>query len=86
MLTEFRRRSYPGEELDLEDGLGNVEGKLLDLEGNVGKTCTQLEAVTTQSDEILSSLLGSSVKSSAACPTFRTRPIRGDVRMRMRPR
>ncbi len=40
----------------------NLEGSLEDVEGTVGETCSQLKTVTTQSDEILSSLLGSSVK------------------------
>jgi hypothetical protein len=53
---------------DLTGGLGDVEGEvgnltagLTDLEGTVGNTCDQLELLTDQSNDILNSLLGSSV-------------------------
>lgn len=53
---------------DLTGGLGDVEGVvgnltsgLTDLEGTVGDTCDQLELLTDQSNDILDSLLGSTV-------------------------
>ncbi len=39
----------------------DLSGKVLDLEGTVGDTCDQLELLTDQSNEILDSLLGSTV-------------------------
>lgn len=57
-----------GDVTDLTGGLGDVEGEvgnltagLTDLEGTVGDSCDQLELLTDQSNEILDSLLGSSV-------------------------
>jgi hypothetical protein len=57
-----------GDLSDLTGGLGDVEGDvgnlsagLTDLEGTVGDSCEQLSTLTDQSDEILDSLLGSSV-------------------------
>lgn len=50
-----------GKVLSLEGGLSAVTGDLANLEGTVGEACGQLSVLTTQADEILSSLLGSTV-------------------------
>jgi uncharacterized protein YoxC len=57
-----------GDVTTLTSGLGSVEGNvtsltsgLTNLKDTTGETCEQVEAVTEQSDKILSSLLGSSV-------------------------
>ena len=46
---------------DLEGTVSDLSGGLTDLEGTVGETCDQLDVLTTQADEILDSLLGSTV-------------------------
>jgi hypothetical protein len=45
----------------LEGTVGGLTGDLTAIEGTVGETCDQLSQLTTQADEILDSLLGSSV-------------------------
>jgi hypothetical protein len=50
-----------GKVLSLEGGLSTVTGDLVNLEGTVGEACGQLSVLTDQTDEILSSLLGSTV-------------------------
>jgi hypothetical protein len=46
---------------DVEGDIGNLSTGLANLEGTVGDTCEQLSTLTDQSNEILDSLLGSSV-------------------------
>jgi hypothetical protein len=46
---------------DVEGDVGNLSTGLTNLEGTVGGTCEQLSTLTDQSNEILDSLLGSSV-------------------------
>lgn len=50
-----------GKVLALEGGLSGLSGGLANLEGTVDETCGQLALLTDQSNDILNSLLGSSV-------------------------